>query len=58
MPERIKTMDSIPEHKRGLRMMPIENYAIIFDIRDDIVTVINIFYGASDIIGKLSKQLK
>lgn len=56
MPDRIKTMDSVSEHKRGLRLMPIENYVIIFDIRDDIVTIINVFYGASDIIEKLYKQ--
>lgn len=56
MPDRIKAMDSVPEHKRSLRLMPVENYVIIFVIRDDIVTIINVFYGASDIIGKLNKQ--
>ena len=53
MPERIKLMNSEQEQKRGLRLMPVENYAIIFNIRDDCVYVIDIFYGASDIESKL-----
>ena len=55
MPERIKLMDSEPERQRGLRKMTIENYCIIFDIRGDVVNIINVFYGASDIESKLSK---
>ena len=53
MPERIKLMNSDMEHKRGLRLMPVENYAIVFKIRDDCVYVIDVFYGASDIESKL-----
>ena len=53
MPERIKLMNSEFERKNGLRLMPIENYAIIFTIREDSVYITNIFYGASDIESKL-----
>ncbi len=53
MPERIKLMNSELEQKNGLRLMPVENYAIIFTIREDNVYITNIFYGASDIESKL-----
>ena len=53
MPDRIKLMNSEPEQKRELRLMPVENFAIIFCIREDCVYVVNVFYGASDIESKL-----
>ena len=53
MPERIKLMNSEPEKKNGLRLMSVENYAIIFTIREESVYIIDIFYGASDIESKL-----
>lgn len=56
MPERIKLMDSELEKERGLRRLVVGNYCIIFDIRGDVVNVISIFYGASDIESKLRSE--
>ena len=57
LPERIKLIDTNSEYERDLRGLVVESYVIIFDIRDDIVNIISIFYGASDINGKLRGRL-
>jgi Plasmid stabilization system protein len=54
-PERIKVMESEPEHAIMLRKMDIDNYAVLFVIEDTTVIVTNVFYGASDISRKLAE---
>jgi len=52
-PERHKIMDEEPGYSRGSRLLPIDNYIVVYEISGDIVYVTNVFYGASDIIEKL-----
>ena len=53
LPQRFKILDFEPEHGRGIRRRNVDNYAIIYVVRDDRVIVTNVFYGASDIEKKL-----
>ena len=53
MPQRFNLLEFEPEHSRGIRRRNIDNYAIFYIIKDDIVIVINVLYGASDIEKKL-----
>lgn len=54
-PERYHVLEYEKAYLRRMRMMPIDNYAIIYIVRDNRVIVTNILYGASDIRIKLSK---
>ena len=38
-----------------LRRVPVDNYLIVYTIIDSNVYVLNVFYGASDFMTKLSK---
>lgn len=55
MPERYPIMDSKPEQSRGLRLMPIDNYSVIYIVKDDRVIVTNVLYSASNIQLRLKK---
>lgn len=52
-PERIRIMDSEPEHSKGIRRMPIDNYSVFYIIKDDRVIVTDVLYSASDIEERL-----
>lgn len=47
-PERFQIMDSEPEHAKGIRRMPIDNYSVFYIIKDDRVIVTNVLYSASN----------
>lgn len=49
MPERYPIMGFEPEDYRELRLMPVDNYSVIYLIEDDTVTVTNVLYSGSDI---------
>lgn len=53
-PARIKIMEHEPEKQKGLRQFLVDNYSIIFDIKDDVVTVYNVLYSASDISARMN----
>lgn len=53
MPERHHVMDSEPEKSRGLRIMPVDNYSVIYIVDEATITVTNILYSASDLHEKL-----
>lgn len=53
MPERYHIIDSEPEKSRGLRIMPIDNYSVIYIVDESTITVTNILYSASDIHERL-----
>ena len=53
MPERIKVMDSEPEHSRGLRPLIVGNYTVFFIISTDTVSIARVLYSASDIRKRL-----
>ena len=56
MPERIKVMDSEPEHSKGLRPLIVDKYTVIFIKKADTVNVVRILYSASDISKRLSSK--
>lgn len=56
MPGRIRIMDLKTKSGQTLRKMNVGNYAIIFTIRKEAVSIINVFYGASDIDNKLDNK--
>ena len=53
MPERIKLMDSEPEHSKGIRAMSVDRYIVFFVVRADTVYVTRVLYSASDISKRL-----
>ena len=55
MPERFRTYEEEPLHSRGLRIMPVDNFVILYipDAKRGIVTVIRVMYGGRDINAEL-----
>ncbi|MCD8337688.1 MAG: type II toxin-antitoxin system RelE/ParE family toxin [Lachnospiraceae bacterium] len=51
--DRIKVMDSEPEHSQGMRQLLVDNYSIFYVIEGNKVIVTNILYSASDIQNRL-----
>ena len=56
MPERIRLIDSEPEHSKGLRPLLVDNYTVLFVIKGDSVHVARVFYSASDIRRRLLEE--
>ena len=57
MPERFREYENEPWHSRGLRIMPIDNYCVLY-IPDDekaVVTIIRVMYGGRDMETQLKK---
>lgn len=52
-PERYHLLEYGKAFSRGMRLMPVDNYAIIYIVQSKKVIVTNILYGASDIRTKL-----
>ncbi|MCM1190198.1 MAG: type II toxin-antitoxin system RelE/ParE family toxin [bacterium] len=52
-PERVRIMESEPEHTMGLRQLPVDNYSVFYVVREERVIVARVLYSASD----LSKRL-
>jgi plasmid stabilization system protein ParE len=55
-PERVRIMESEPEHTMGLRQLPIDNFSAFYMIEDDRVIVTRVLYSASDISKRLSEK--
>jgi plasmid stabilization system protein ParE len=55
-PERVRIMESEPEHTMGLRQLPIDNFSAFYVIEDDRVIVTRVLYSASDISKRLSEK--
>ena len=53
MPERIKVMDSEPEHSKGFRQLIVGKYTVFYVIKFDTVNVVRVLYSASDISKRL-----
>ncbi|MDR1134181.1 MAG: type II toxin-antitoxin system RelE/ParE family toxin [Synergistaceae bacterium] len=56
MPERIKIMDSEPEHSLGFRRLLVDHYSAFFVIRGEDVHVVRVLYSASDIEKRLNED--
>lgn len=52
-PERVRVMESEPEHSMGLRQLPIDNFSAFYVIEEDKVIATRVLYSASDINRRL-----
>lgn len=55
-PERVRIMESEPEHAMGLRQFPIDNFSVFYVIEDNRVVVTRVLYSASDISRRLLER--
>ena len=55
-PERFCIFDAEPEHSLGIRRMVVDNYLVCYVVDPGTVTVIAVFYGASDIHARLGER--
>ena len=53
LPERYPLMDVEPERELGMRRLPVDNYSVIYVVRDETVTVLRVLYSASDLVSRL-----
>lgn len=60
MPERFRQYEKEPWHSRGLRIMPLDNYCVLYipDAEKAVVTIIRVMYGGRDIKTQLQKYTK
>jgi toxin ParE1/3/4 len=60
MPERFRAYEDEPWHSRGLRIMPVDNYCVLYipNIEKAVVTIIRVMYGGRDIETQLKKYTK
>ncbi len=60
MPERFREYEKEPWNSRGLRIMPVDNYCVLYipDKEDAVVTIIRVMYGGRDIETQLEKYTK
>ena len=56
LPERCRRFESQPERDMGLRLLPVDNYSVIYSIDEDRVVVLRVLYSASDIIAHLRDE--
>lgn len=58
MPERFRIYEEEPWHTRGLRIMPVDNFVVLYipDKEKGIVTIIRVMYGGRDIPTKLRED--
>lgn len=55
-PERVRIMESEPEHTMGLRQLPVDNFSVFYVIEDNRVVVTRVLYSASDISRRLLER--
>jgi len=57
MPERFRGYENEPWKSRGLRMMPVDNYCVLYisDMEQAIVSIVRVMYGGRDIDSQLRK---
>lgn len=60
MPERFRVYEKEPWHIRGLHIMPVDNYCVLYipDMEKALVTIIRVMYGGRDIDAQLKKYTK
>lgn len=52
-PNRCKLFDVQPEHDLGMRQLLVDNYSVIYVVRENMVVVLRVLYSASDIVTRL-----
>lgn len=55
-PERYRIFDAEPEHSLKIRRMVVNNYLVCYVVDPKVVTVIAVFYGASDVHSRLRER--
>ena len=57
MPERFRGYENEPWKSRGLRMMLVDNYCVLYisDMEQAIVSIVRVMYGGRDIDSQLRK---
>lgn len=60
MPERFREYENEPWHSRGLRIMPVDHYCVLYipDVEKAAVTIIRVMYGGRDIATQLRKYTR
>ncbi len=60
MPERFRRYDKEPWRSRGLRVMPIDNYIVLYIPNHDtkVVNIVRVMYGGRDVDTQLSRFTK
>lgn len=60
MPERFRQYEKEPWYSRGLRIMPVDNYCVLYipDTEKAVVTIIRVMYGGRDIEAQPQKYTK
>ena len=60
MPERFREYTNEPWHIRGLRLMPVDNYCVLYipNIEKAVVYIVRIMYCGSDIDTQLNNYTK
>lgn len=53
MPARIRVMDSEPEHTLKVRKLSVDDYYVLFQIRENQVLILRVLHCRQDIEGKL-----
>ena len=55
-PERVRIMESNPEHSMGLRQLQIDNFSVFYIIEGGNVIVTRVLYSTSDISRRLLEK--
>lgn len=60
MPERFREYENEPWQSRGLRIMPVDNYCVLYipNKEDAVVTIIRVMYGGRDMDTQLKKYTR
>lgn len=60
MPGRFRKYEKGPWKSRGLHMMPVDNYCVLYIVKnnDKVVTILRVMYSGRDIDTQLSKNTK
>ncbi len=60
MPERFREYENEPWRSRGLRLMPVDHYCVLYipNKEDAMVTIIRVMYGGRDMDAQLEKYTK
>lgn len=48
-PERVRIMESEPEHTMGLRQLPVDNYSAFYVVKEERVIVARVLYSPCDL---------
>ena len=55
-PDRFGLFECEPEHSMGIHKMIVDNYVVCYVIDPGVVTVTDVFYGASDLHKRLTER--